>query len=117
MKPNLSIIAKESGYSVPTVSRVLSGKVKGWSKSVDIILKAAKKMGYNYVIPLYPNSIVLPKVVLMSIMQKNSIHAFTRAVIVLRARKIWTLIFYPSDTTRILLVQLNMHRIPLTALF
>ncbi len=66
MKPNLSIIAKESGYSVPTVSRVLSGKVKGWSKSVDIILKAAKKMGYNYVIPLYPNSIVLPKVVLIT---------------------------------------------------
>jgi DNA-binding LacI/PurR family transcriptional regulator len=66
MKPNLSIIAKESGYSVPTVSRVLSGKAKGWSKSVDIILKAAKKMGYNYIIPIYPNSIVLPKVVLIT---------------------------------------------------
>ena len=66
MKPNLSIIAKESGYSVPTVSRVLSGKVKGRSKSVDIILKAAKKMGYNFVIPVYPNSILFPKVVLIT---------------------------------------------------
>jgi len=66
MKPNLSIIAEKTGYSMPTVSRVLSGKVKGRSKSVDKILKAARMLGYSYAMPVYPNSVVLPKIVLVT---------------------------------------------------
>jgi len=66
MKPNLSIIAEKTGYSIPTVSRVLSGKVKGSSKSVDKILRAARMLGYNYALPVYPNSVVLPKIVLVT---------------------------------------------------
>lgn len=66
MKPNLSIIAEKTGYSIPTVSRVLSGKAKGHSKSVDAILKVARMLGYSHTLPIYPNSVLQPKIVLVT---------------------------------------------------
>ena len=47
MKVKLEQIAKKSGYSVATVSRVLSGKVKGRSQSVAEILMTARDLGYK----------------------------------------------------------------------
>ena len=47
MKINLKQISERSGYSVSTVSRVLSGKAKGRSQSVIDILFAARDLGYT----------------------------------------------------------------------
>ncbi len=47
MKVKLEQIAKKSGYSVATVSRVLSGKAKGRSHSVTDILMTARDLGFK----------------------------------------------------------------------
>lgn len=49
MKPILQDIAKKTGLSVSTVSRVLRGKSKRNSKSVDAILEVARSLNY----PIY----------------------------------------------------------------
>ena len=46
MKINLKQVAERSGYSIATVSRVLSGKAKGRSESVKDVLYAARDLGY-----------------------------------------------------------------------
>ena len=55
MKINLKHIAERSGYSIATVSRVLSGKAKGRSQSVKDILFAARDLGYTSKINHYNN--------------------------------------------------------------
>ena len=47
MKVKLEEIAKKSGYSIATVSRVLTGKAKGRSRSVSEILLTARDLGYK----------------------------------------------------------------------
>ena len=47
MKIKLEEIAKRSGYSISTVSRVLSGKAKGRSQSVYDIIYTARDLGYK----------------------------------------------------------------------
>ena len=47
MKIKLEDIAKRSGYSIATVSRVLSGKAKGRSQSVYDIIYTARDLGYK----------------------------------------------------------------------
>ena len=47
MKIKLEDIAIKSGYSVATVSRVLSGKAKGRSQSVYDIIHTARDLGYK----------------------------------------------------------------------
>ena len=47
MKVKLEEIAKKSGYSIATVSRVLTGKAKGRSHSVSEILLTARELGYK----------------------------------------------------------------------
>ena len=47
MKVKLLEIAKKSGYSIATVSRVLTGKAKGRSRSVSEILLTARDLGYK----------------------------------------------------------------------
>ena len=47
MKVKLEQIAKKSGYSIATVSRVLSGKAKGRSHSVAQILMTARDLGFK----------------------------------------------------------------------
>ena len=47
MKIKLKEIAKRSGYSIATVSRVLSGKAKGRSQSVYDIIHTARDLGYK----------------------------------------------------------------------
>ena len=47
MKIKLEEIAKRSGYSIATVSRVLSGKAKGRSQSVYDIVHTARDLGYK----------------------------------------------------------------------
>ena len=47
MKIKLEEIAKRSGYSIATVSRVLSGKAKGRSQSVYDIIYTARDLGYK----------------------------------------------------------------------
>lgn len=47
MKVKLEQIAKKSGYSVATVSRVLAGKAKGRSQSVTEILMVARDLGFK----------------------------------------------------------------------
>ena len=47
MKVKLEQIAKKSGYSVATVSRVLAGKAKGRSQSVTEILMTARDLGFK----------------------------------------------------------------------
>ena len=47
MKVKLEQIAKKSGYSIATVSRVLSGKAKGRSQSVTEILMTARDLGFK----------------------------------------------------------------------
>ena len=46
MKIKLEEIALKSGYSIATVSRVLSGKAKGRSQSVYDIVHTARDLGY-----------------------------------------------------------------------
>ena len=46
MKVKLEDIAVKTGYSIATVSRVLSGKAVGHSSSVEKILTAARELGY-----------------------------------------------------------------------
>ena len=55
MRVKLEDIAAKTGYSIATVSRVLSGKAVGRSSSVKIILRAAEELGYPY-IERYPDS-------------------------------------------------------------
>jgi DNA-binding LacI/PurR family transcriptional regulator len=47
MKVKLEQIAKKSGYSIATVSRVLTGKAKGRSQSVAEILMTARDLGFK----------------------------------------------------------------------
>ena len=47
MKIKLEEIAIKSGYSIATVSRVLSGKAKGRSQSVYDIVHTARDLGYK----------------------------------------------------------------------
>lgn len=53
MKVNLKDIALKTGYSIATVSRVLSGKAVGRSSSVEKILQAARELGYRASRPVY----------------------------------------------------------------
>ena len=53
MKVKLEDIAAETGYSIATVSRVLSGKAIGRSASVEKILLAARELGYSTNRPVY----------------------------------------------------------------
>jgi len=53
MKVKLEDIAEQSGYSIATVSRVLSGKAVGRSASVEKILTTARDLGYRTKRPVY----------------------------------------------------------------
>ena len=53
MKVKLEDIAAKTGYSIATVSRVLSGKAVGRSSSVEKILIAARELGYYANRPIY----------------------------------------------------------------
>ena len=53
MKVKLEHIADKTGYSIATVSRVLSGKAVGRSASVEKILFAARELGYRANRPAY----------------------------------------------------------------
>ena len=53
MKVKLEHIADKTGYSIATVSRVLSGKAVGRSASVEKILFAARELGYRTNRPVY----------------------------------------------------------------
>ena len=53
MKVKLEHIAAKTGYSIATVSRVLSGKAVGRSASVEKILIAARELGYRTNRPVY----------------------------------------------------------------
>ena len=53
MKVKLEHIAANTGYSIATVSRVLSGKAVGRSASVEKILFAARELGYRANRPVY----------------------------------------------------------------
>ena len=53
MKVKLEDIAAKAGYSIATVSRVLSGKAIGRSASVEKILNAARELGYHTNRPFY----------------------------------------------------------------
>ena len=53
MKVKLEDIATKTGYSIATVSRVLSGKAVGRSASVEKILQAARELGYRASRPIY----------------------------------------------------------------
>ena len=53
MKVKLEDIADKTGYSIATVSRVLSGKAVGRSASVEKILLAAREFGYRTSRPAY----------------------------------------------------------------
>ena len=55
MKLKLKDIAIKSGYSIATVSRVLSGKAKGRSQSVYDILHTARDLGYKSPVTFYKN--------------------------------------------------------------
>ena len=55
MKLKLKDIAIRSGYSIATVSRVLSGKAKGRSQSVYDILHTARDLGYKSPVTFYKN--------------------------------------------------------------
>ena len=59
MRIKLEEIANRSGYSVATVSRVLSGKAKGRSQSVHDIIHTARNLGYKASINHY-RSINIP---------------------------------------------------------
>ena len=47
MSVGLKEISSATGYSVSTVSRVLSNKISGNSESAAHIIQAARDMGYN----------------------------------------------------------------------
>ena len=53
MRIKLEEIATRSGYSIATVSRVLSGKAKGRSQSVHEIIHTARDLGYKASINQY----------------------------------------------------------------
>ena len=53
MKVKLEDIASKTGFSIATVSRVLSGKAVGHSSSVEKILIAARELGYYANRPVY----------------------------------------------------------------
>ena len=53
MKVKLEHIAAKTGYSIATVSRVLTGKAIGRSESVEKILLAARELGYHAARPVY----------------------------------------------------------------
>ena len=53
MKVKLEHIAAKTGYSIATVSRVLTGKAIGRSASVEKILLAARELGYHAARPVY----------------------------------------------------------------
>ncbi|MFL2983697.1 MAG: LacI family DNA-binding transcriptional regulator [Candidatus Neomarinimicrobiota bacterium] len=55
MKIKLEDIAIKSGYSISTVSRVLSGKAKGRSQSVYDIIHTARDLGYKTFLNQYEN--------------------------------------------------------------
>ena len=55
MRIKLEDIAKKSGYSIATVSRVRSGKAKGRSQSVMEILLTARDLGYKTSLVNYVN--------------------------------------------------------------
>ena len=55
MKIKLEEIALKSGYSIATVSRVLSGKAKGRSQSVYDIVHTARDLGYKISLSQYKN--------------------------------------------------------------
>ena len=55
MRIKLEEIANRSGYSIATVSRVLSGKAKGRSQSVHDIIHTARDLGYKASINQYSN--------------------------------------------------------------
>ena len=55
MRIKLEEIASRSGYSIATVSRVLSGKAKGRSQSVYDIIHTARDLGYKASINQYNN--------------------------------------------------------------
>ena len=55
MKIKLEEIALKSGYSIATVSRVLSGKAKGRSQSVYDIVHTARDLGYKISLNQYKN--------------------------------------------------------------
>ena len=60
MSIGLKDISNATGYSVSTVSRVLSNKISGNSQSAAQIIKAAREMGYNsYRISVNPENRVL----------------------------------------------------------
>ena len=55
MRIKLEDIALRSGYSVATVSRVLSGKAKGRSQSVYDVIHTARDLGYKISLNQYSN--------------------------------------------------------------
>ncbi len=76
MKINLKQVAERSGYSIATVSRVLSGKAKGRSQSVEDILYAARDLGYASKISHYSNANIPLNVALVTMHEPGEFYSY-----------------------------------------
>ena len=74
MRIKLEEIASRSGYSIATVSRVLSGKAKGRSQSVYDIIHTARDLGYKASLNQYDNIDIPIDVYIITIGEKSIIH-------------------------------------------
>jgi DNA-binding LacI/PurR family transcriptional regulator len=80
MKVKLEHIAANTGYSIATVSRVLSGKAVGRSASVEKILFAARELGYRANRPFYQlDNLPLVMALVTHMMLRNFIPVYTKA--------------------------------------
>ena len=76
MKINLKQVAERSGYSIATVSRVLSGKAKGRSESVKDILYAARDLGYHSKIAHYNNVNIPLNIALVTMHEPGEFYSY-----------------------------------------
>ena len=76
MKINLKQVAERSGYSIATVSRVLSGKAKGRSESVKDILYAARDLGYHSKIAHYNNVNIPLNIALITMHEPGEFYSY-----------------------------------------
>lgn len=76
MKINLKQVAERSGYSIATVSRVLSGKAKGRSESVKDILYAARDLGYHSKIAHYSNVNIPLNIALVTMHEPGEFYSY-----------------------------------------
>ena len=76
MKINLKQVAERSGYSIATVSRVLSGKAKGRSESVKDVLYAARDLGYYSKIAHYKNVDIPLNIALVTMHEPGEFYSY-----------------------------------------